>query len=329
LALKIARVAFALVLLAALFYFNLIDLGALGRLLTRPGVLIFAFLLSLTIIVLAGLRWRILLSSQGLVLPCRQVLRIVAIGAFFNNFLPGSAGGDVVRGVFVYQASEGRRTGGLLSILIDRLIGLGAFIAFGVLGSLMRPWRDDGILEYTTFVLAAAFLAGMIVLFRFGHPIAQLVNLVFGRRSRRLASVIDEAGAALRRYAGQWGSLLLSTAVSMAIVLLFAICISAIASGIEPRGLSALDYGIAGVYATIANALPFSPGGLGVGEGAFASACAALEPAASGHAYGTIFLAYRCIVVMSTLPGLALYLVSPRNAAARSSINGNGRSLRS
>jgi glycosyltransferase 2 family protein len=87
-----------------------------------------------------------------------------------------------------------------------------------------------------------------------------------------------------------------------------------IADATEFGGLSAVEYGIAGVYAMIANSLPFTPGGLGIGEGAFASACVALEPTITGIPYGTIFLVLRCVIVLSTLPGLFCYFFYPQRA---------------
>ena len=311
---KVGRIAAGLILLAALYYFRLIDLDALRNALAHPAPLSVALLACLLAIPVASLRWHILLRSQGLVLHLRHTTRIVAMAAFFANFLPGAAGGDIVRGVYIYQASHGRRTGALLSIFIDRLIGLAAFVLFGVVATLSRPHEVYGVLEYGIFGVAGVFLAGLLVLFQFGHRIAQLVNRLFTGRWHHLAAIIDDAGAALHQYSRQWPSMLLCLAISLVIVFLVALSIVIVASGMQLGGLSPVEYGIAGVYAMIANSLPFTPGGLGIGEGAFASACVMLEPATSNIPYGTIFLVFRCVMAISTLPGLLLYLVYPHRA---------------
>ena len=320
---KVARIAAGIVLLGALFYFRLIDLDELRRALGHPGLLALALLAGIVTIPLAGLRWHLLLRSQGLVLHLWHTIRIVAMGAFFATFLPGGAGGDIVRGVYIYRASHGRRTSALLSIFIDRLIGLAAFIIVGVVATLTRPWSNYGMLEYGIFALGALFMIVLIALFVFGHRIAQLINLVFAGRSHRLARIVDDAGAALHQYSHQWRSMLLALAVSLMIVVFAATGIVLIAAATQFGGLSAVEYAIAGVYATIANSLPFTPGGLGIGEGAFASACVMLEPTTSGAAYGTIFLVYRCILVTSTLPGLVAYLVYPHRAQLLAPANPN------
>ena len=321
---KLARYAAGLALLAALFYFRLIDLDELHKALAHPWLLFLTWALCVATVPIAGLRWHILLRSQGLTLHVWQTIQIVAMGAFFATFLPGSAGGDLVRGVYIYQASHGRRTHALLSIFIDRLIGLAAFVIFGVAATLTRPAQSYGVFEYSIFAFALVFAFGIVVLFAFGHRMAQLVNRMFAGRSHRLAAIIDDAGEALHRYARAWRGVLVCLAISIVIVLIVAATVVLIAAGLEFGGLSPLEYGIAGVYAMIANSLPFTPGGLGIGEGAFASACVALEPHTTGIPYGTIFLVLRCVIVLSTLPGLIAYLLYPERgnlfAAAKANL---------
>ncbi len=318
---KAARIAAGLLLLGALFYFRLIDLDELRQALAHPGLLALAALTSFVTLPVAGLRWHLLLRSQGLVLHLWDTVRITAMGAFFATFLPGAAGGDIVRGVYIFQASHGRRTSALLSIFIDRLIGLTAFVLFGVAATLTRPVAHYGVLEYSVFALAALFLGALVVLFAFGHRIALLINRLFAGHSHHLAAIIDDAGEALRKYSRQWQTVLLALAISVGIVFLVALAVILIAAATEFGGLSVVEYGIAGVYAMIANSLPFTPGGLGIGEGAFASACVMLEPATSGIPYGTIFLVFRCIVVIATLPGLAAYLFYPHRAELLAPVN--------
>ena len=311
----VLRFAVGVALLAALFYFHLIDAAALRQALGHPAMLAVAALLSLAAIPVAGLRWHLLLVSQDLILQLRQTLRIVAISTFFAMFLPGGAGGDIVRGVYIAHASRGRRTSGLLSILIDRLVGFAGFLLVGVIATLSRPPRTYGAFEYAVFVLAALFAVSIVVLFKFGHPIALTINRLFHGRSHRIAAIIEAIGEALRLYATRWRIVILSLALSTLIVILLTVAIVTIAVAMQFNGLNAVEYGIAGIYAMVANTLPITPGGIGVGEGAFASACIMLEPASAGVAYGTIFLVFRCAMAIAALPGLAVYLVYPQRAS--------------
>jgi len=306
---NLARVAAGFALLALLYHWRIIDVGTLRVLLARPDILTLALVASLANIPLEALRWHILLRAQGLELRLARTMRILATSIFFANFLPGAAGGDLIRGIYIYQATEGRRTPALLSILIDRLLGLVAFVLIGLAAMLARPATTDTALELAIVALSATFIAALAVVFRFGHRIAQSLRWAMSGRNARLVQVIDDTGVALRQYAHDWRSTGLALLLSAAIVALAVGPIVLIAEAMPLAGPSALDYGIAGLYALIANSLPVTPGGLGIGEGAFASACAMLAPHAAHAAYGTIFLAFRCVFILSTLPGLLAYLI--------------------
>jgi uncharacterized membrane protein YbhN (UPF0104 family) len=181
--------------------------------------------------------------------------------------------------------------------------------------TLTQPVSGYGVFQYSIFAFAILFALAIAVLFIYGHTIAQLVNRLLTGRSQKIAVVIDDAGEALHQYSRQWRDVLLCFAISLIIVFIIAAAVAVIAQTTGFSGLSATEYGIAGIYAMIANTLPFTPGGLGIGEGAFASACVVLEPTVTGIPYGTIFLLFRCVVVLSTLPGLFAYLFSPQRAS--------------
>jgi uncharacterized protein (TIRG00374 family) len=309
---NLIRIGAGFVLLALLYHWHVIDLGALNILVARPDILAIALAASLANIPLEALRWNILLRAQGIDLRLWRTTRVLATSVFFANFLPGAAGGDLVRGVYIYKAAPGRRAAAMLSILIDRLIGLVAFVLLGLAAMLMRP-VGKGPLELSVLALSALFIALLVLLFFYGHVIAQMLQRLLHGRSARLAQIVDDTGAALRQYARDWRSTGLAMLLSVAIVGCAVGPIVLIAEAMPFTGPhfgspTAADYGIAGLYALIANALPVTPGGLGIGEGAFASAVLMLAPQAAQAAYGTVFLAFRCVFILSTLPGLAAYL---------------------
>jgi uncharacterized protein (TIRG00374 family) len=304
---NLIRIGAGFVLLALLYYWHVIDLGALNILVARPDVLALALAASLANIPLEALRWNILLRAQGVDLRLWRTMRVLATSVFFANFLPGAAGGDLVRGVYIYKAAPGKRTAAMLSILIDRLIGLVAFVLLGLAAMLTRP-IGKGPLEFSVLALSALFIALLVLLFFYGHVIAQGLQHLLHGRSARLTQIVDDTGAALRQYARDWRSTGLAMLISVVIVGCAVGPIVLIAEAMSFTGPTAVDYGIAGLYALIANSLPVTPGGLGIGEGAFASAVLMLAPQAARAAYGTVFLAFRCVFILSTLPGVAAYL---------------------
>lgn len=102
----------------------------------RGGELLFvaAFLLLVTVL-LNTVRWLVVARILALRLPWLRAFEWVLIGHFFNQILPSSVGGDVIRG---FRA--GRGTGDLpasiISIALDRFLGLFALLVLIAIGQL-------------------------------------------------------------------------------------------------------------------------------------------------------------------------------------------------
>jgi uncharacterized protein (TIRG00374 family) len=88
-----------------------------------------AILAYLVVEVAAAVRWHVLLKVQGIHLSPARVGALFMIGIFFNQFLPGGTGGDIVKSYLLVKETPGKIAGALLAVLFDRLIGLVALIA--------------------------------------------------------------------------------------------------------------------------------------------------------------------------------------------------------
>jgi uncharacterized protein (TIRG00374 family) len=96
--------------------------------------LILAFCIGLASIVLTFVRWYFLVRAQGLPFTLADALRLGAIGIFFNSFLPGGVGGDIIKAAFLAR-SQSRRTVAVATVIMDRAIALWALFWFvGLLG---------------------------------------------------------------------------------------------------------------------------------------------------------------------------------------------------
>jgi uncharacterized membrane protein YbhN (UPF0104 family) len=73
-------------------------------------------------------------------------------------------------------------------------------------------------------------------------------------------------------------------------------------------GITLPQLGMAGVMATIANQIPFTPGGIALGEGTFAYLCWLMDPAGAGNDYGTVVFLQRLMALVATIPGLFTYM---------------------
>ena len=85
----------------------------------------------------AAIRWHILLKVQRIHLSVPRVAGLFLIGMFYNQFLPGGTGGDIMKSYLLLKETPGKATGALLAVVFDRMVGLVALIA--ITGALIAP----------------------------------------------------------------------------------------------------------------------------------------------------------------------------------------------
>ena len=89
----------------------------------------------------AVVRWQILLRVQGINLSNGRILALFFIGMFYNQFLPGGTGGDIIKTYLLWKETPKQKPGALLAVMFDRMVGLIALIVItGVLIFLRYGW---------------------------------------------------------------------------------------------------------------------------------------------------------------------------------------------
>lgn len=264
-------------------------------------------------------RWRLVMRAFGAQLGYWSTLRIYWVGAFASTLLPGAASGDILRAIWV--AREVPEAGGLaaLSVIVDRFIGLLGFAVTGLLLLLTR-WEIVAsaapllrilslLLLVTVTVIALA--SGIVWLLRvLGH-------LQFGKPSSLISRVRSRISATLERLRTLKPLVALQIAFSSLLIplLLTAALLPFLPSGVLNLG-SLADIGIASVAAQVANVLPLTPGGIGVGEGTFGYVLGLLSHSDPTIAFATAFLGLRLVSVGVNGAG-ALFLLVPGNSFSR------------
>jgi uncharacterized protein (TIRG00374 family) len=118
-----------------------------------------------------ALRWWCLLLIQGIRLRVRAVYDLVMIGAFFNTFMMGATGGDIVKIYYILKEVPGEKAKASLSLVMDRVLGLLLILVSGVA---LLPWHLDtlakneetrvlGFMLVGFFVLAAGGMLGLLL----------------------------------------------------------------------------------------------------------------------------------------------------------------------
>ena len=137
-------------------------ISVLSNITEKHGLLYLAlaFVLMLGAVWFLAIRWSVLMKSYGFRLKTSQLFGFYLIGMFFNNFLPTSIGGDIMR-IYKLITVTDERTSAFASVIIERLMGIAAtlFMSIWALIYISQQFHDWRLL------LAAIVLFVMIITF--------------------------------------------------------------------------------------------------------------------------------------------------------------------
>lgn len=222
----------------------------------------------LLIIAMNNLRWSLLLRGQGINFDFWKALPLTFIGQFFNYAVPGGVGGDVVKGYYLVQGKKGGRIAPLMTIAMDRLIGLWA-MAFLALVGFLTNWSY--VVEYKSFAFMFVSVLGLFG----GFTLA--IYFAFAYKPERFRKRFDflhrlpKGGAfftlynAFHDYSKKPLLILQAFVISIGAQMLSILFIWIIGHNFEPQ-LGVLAYFFIVPISFMAMAVPISPAGIGVGQ---------------------------------------------------------------
>lgn len=314
----IFRFGLFVAILTLLFWFDIIGLSALRIAASDP-----ALTAGVIALVVAGaqpvvLRWYILLRSHGSPVAIRPVWTISYISWFAGSFLPGAAGADAIRAVLISRQSPSAAVPAVLSILTDRLLGLISLLLFVLILAALSP---STVMEHPAIVGVVALTASGVVAFLAMLPMMawlSRVALPILRPWPRIASLVTDVSAAaaslLTDLRMQPGTVLACVALGLVNHALTVLAIVLLAHGVGISNIGDVQLAMAGALAILANHVPLTPGGLGIGEASFAELCRLLSPDAGGAEYGSVILILRILGVLAMLPGAFALTMYGRDA---------------
>ncbi len=234
------------------------------------------FVLSLVLmgltILLGVARWRMVLAAQGLMLSWYRTTAISFIAHFFNSFLLGSTGGDLIKAFYAARETHHKKTEAVVTVFADRLIGLWTMLLFAVLmiGPNWKIFLRDPRLISIAILILAMFIGGSILLaVAFWGGLSQRWPRAreFLRRIPK-GELLEKSLDSCRHFGRSPGLLVRAVSISM---LLNAVCVVqflALAYGLSVSIPATAMFAIVPIVICIA-ALPITPSGLGVRENLF------------------------------------------------------------
>jgi len=230
------------------------------------GILVFFFCT-----IVATARWKILLAVQDINMTWLRTWQLFMIGMFFNLFMLGSTGGDVVKMFLTMREASNNKAAALLSVFMDRVIGMLALIFLSVAFLYFRydllnhAEGSSTLLNLLLWLMAVALLiiVGMFTVSALGwvHYLPQWTPL----RGR-----IVEISAACHMYAKGWRLTIWAFLISFPLFGMFFTTFYCAARAFTDQ-LGIVDvFSVMPIVAVI-TAIPISVSGIGLRESLFVS----------------------------------------------------------
>lgn len=264
-----------------------------------------------------------LLATSRLILLLRTIdfhlqfprgFKLIMIGNFFNIVIPGTAGGDLVKGYYLIkdeESSKGRSSG---IIVMDRVLGFFALVFFGGVSIIYLLQQDSINLNsyykglYFTFV-AIVTLFGLFAAFLVvgrKQRVREKLKTIFVRifRNSIFYYMVDSFGILLKKRRILIYSFLISILIQLISFVGLLILVN-MTSKDMPGFITLLAVSS---IVMLFGIIPVTPGNIG-----WIELIAAFGWSAVGSDAGAeIFLYWRVVTVCCSLPGLYLFMAQRR-----------------
>ncbi len=139
------------------------DLKALNKI-NSPLVWGSGCLLFLIMVLINSRRWQVLLRFENVSVSFLETVRLSLVGIFFNFFMPGGVGGDVVKAGYLMRDQKQKKWFIGWSILVDRIFGMMALLLYSGITGILFHDELSPLLQASFFTLSVGILTGFAVL---------------------------------------------------------------------------------------------------------------------------------------------------------------------
>lgn len=191
---NILRILISIIAFVCLIKFGKVDLKVAFKYLLKVNPVYFtlAYLSYLATTFLAGVRFYFASRVLGFQKSYLQLIQLNFVGAFFNNFLPTTFGGDALRGYYLKRGSHIAMSKAVACIIYERYTGMivlfwaasAAFILqdFGIISK--KVWFLPHELELFSHI-------GSVITIFFIPFLPQINNLIFGKTNWIYRRIIE------------------------------------------------------------------------------------------------------------------------------------------
>ena len=241
-----------------------VDIGLIQLVRQANGWFLLISLLLLPIsYLITSRRWHLLLEALDIHIGQARTFVLNMVGAFYNSFMPGSTGGDLIKAYYAARHTTHRHRA-VMSVIIDRILGLVALILLGgVMAGLQYRNPTCRKVAIASGGLIALMAAGLFIFYHRGLRRKTGLSWLLARMpmQRHVHKVVE----ALEMYGQKPGVAI--TAIVMTFPVHITTIVSATFAG-KAFGLplGAMYYWVIVPVILLVGAIPISPQGVGVME---------------------------------------------------------------
>lgn len=272
--------------------------------LVKPLSLLTAACLHIGVFSLSAGRWWLLLKQAGISISFQKIIPSYYLGVFFNNLLPTSMGGDVVR--TFHLKLRGLSTRVLIgSAMIDRIIGLATVMVMGTVSIMFSPDIKLGTSNKISLLILVGLIFSFLWLMLTPTFIRHIEQLTGRYRHTRIRKALLDVIVLCYSYKSARGIILFALGLTLIMQALVIVIYYYLGTGIGIQ-LPLITYFAIIPIVFLAGSIPISIGGLGVREGALVGLLVSAHIDIQ-HAIA-LSLLYLLVLWLSSLPGAVVLL---------------------
>ena len=277
---------------------RLVDFNLLSKIIlnSNPSFILLAILLQLASTTLAAYRWSLIMGALKFHETFSFYLTRYFKGAFFNQALPGSIGGDAVRGLELGKMGYSKREA-FSGIFIDRIVGLAGLLILNLIANL----SSGHLLPTWLFNLINAISIGGIA----GFTVLILLRKITWLQNYRITQIFASLSGRFRQVYANKQAIIVQITLSVIIHFLSILALYELSLAI---GMT-LPLGVFLVAVTpvfLLTIIPISLAGWGVRESAMVGIF--LLIGASKEMILSVSILYGVMLIVASLPGLVIWL---------------------
>lgn len=269
---NIIKVIISIFIIYLLVKFNIINFLVFNNLLNNFHYVVYILILMLITIPIGTFRWWLLLCSEKYNISYKNTYILYSTGLFFNIFMPGGAGGDLVKGFYLYKyVKKNQKTLAIFTIFVDRAIGLHSLLfiisTFGfIVSSKIFSNADLNHLFHLILLFMIFSIPLIFLLINFSVFFLEKLNK---SNPNIFVDFIKEILKSLMIYKNRKLVLFKCWLLSLINHSCILSCFYLTSLLLDINIMLYFEAAFIGGISLITNSIPLTPGGIGIGETAF------------------------------------------------------------